>query len=82
MCDSTGALTRSMRVVCSCIILCLCDVFSFLFFRVLERSLHAPFIVSRRCRVTRCWNVGRSLLEKQPRGLGGGPYLVKTCLAL
>jgi hypothetical protein len=43
MCDSVGALTRSRRVVCLCVFL--------------EQSLYAPFIVSRRCRVTRCWYV-------------------------
>jgi hypothetical protein len=54
-----------------------CVRLSLSFSRLLERSLHAPFIVSRRYRVTRCWYVGRSLLEKQPRGLGG-PYPVAT----
>jgi hypothetical protein len=31
--------------------------------------LHDPFIVSRRCRDTRCWYGVQSLLEKEPRGL-------------
>jgi hypothetical protein len=35
-----------------------------------ERSLHAPFIASRRCRVTKYWYMVGSVLEKEPRGLG------------
>jgi hypothetical protein len=57
VCDSAGALARTRRVICSCL-------------SPLERSLHAPFIVSRRCRVTKCWYVVWSLFEKEPRGLG------------
>jgi hypothetical protein len=54
-CDPFGSLARSRRVACSC----LCEGFTTRFFCVsLEWSLHAPFIASRRCRVTRCWCVG------------------------
>jgi hypothetical protein len=35
----------------------------------LERSLHAPFIVLRRCRVTKCWCAVCPLLEEEPGGL-------------
>jgi hypothetical protein len=38
-------------------------------FHPLERSLHAPFIVSRRCRVTKCQCAVCPLLEEEPRGL-------------
>jgi hypothetical protein len=46
----------------------------FFFFPVplLEWSLHAPFIDSRRCRVTKCWHVVWS-----PEA-SGGPYPVAT----
>jgi hypothetical protein len=47
VCNSAGALARSRRVVCLCVRV----------FFSLERSLHAPFIVSRRCKVTRYWYV-------------------------
>jgi hypothetical protein len=47
VCDSANALVRSRKVICSCVS-CRCS---------LERSLHAPFIVSRRCRVIKCWCV-------------------------
>jgi hypothetical protein len=70
--DSTGALARSRRVVRSCIVLCLCGVSSFFFTLVLERSLHAPSIASRRCRVKRCWCVGDPCWRSRPgasRGL-------------
>jgi hypothetical protein len=67
-CDSAGDLTRSRRVVCSCVCLVLFRC-SWCLLVLSERSLHASFIVSRRCRVTRCWYGVRSLLEKEPRGL-------------
>jgi hypothetical protein len=69
VCDSAGDLVRSRRVVCSCVCLVLfrCSWCLLSFFP--ERSLYAPFIVSRRCSVTRCWYGVRSLLEKEPRGL-------------
>jgi hypothetical protein len=55
----------------SCIVLCLCEAFSF-FSRVLERSLHAPFIVSRRRRVTKILERGAILAgEAAPRPQGG-----------
>jgi hypothetical protein len=38
-------------------------------FRLLEQSLHAPFIVLRRCRVTKYWSAVCPLLEEEPRGL-------------
>jgi hypothetical protein len=75
--NSAGCLTRSRRVIGSCLAWYCCDGCSFSFFLLpLERSLHAPFIVSRRCRVIKCWRVVWPLLE-EPRGLGG-PYLVAT----
>jgi hypothetical protein len=68
VCDYAGALARSRRVICSCLALCCCGGCSF--FRPLGWSLHAPFIVSRRCRVTKCWHVMWPLLVEEPRGLG------------
>jgi hypothetical protein len=47
----------------------------------LERSLHAPFIVSRRCKVTRCWYAGDPCWRSSPEA-SGGPYSMATCLAL
>jgi hypothetical protein len=47
----------------------------------LEWPLHAPFIVSRRCRVTRCWYAGDPCWRSSP-GASRGPYPVVTCLAL
>jgi hypothetical protein len=70
--DPTRALARSRRVVRSCIVLCLCGVSSFFFALVLEWSMHAPFIASRRCRVTRCWYMGDPCWRSRPgasRGL-------------
>jgi hypothetical protein len=60
-----------------------CDAFSFFLSSIsgLERSLHAPFIVSRRCKVTRCWYAGDPCWRSSP-GASGGPYPVATCLAL
>jgi hypothetical protein len=69
--DPAGALARSRRVVCSCIALCLCEVSSFFFAPVLERSLHAPFIASRRYRVTRYWCVGDPCWRSSPEASGG-----------
>jgi hypothetical protein len=53
--DSTGAFARSRRVICLCVVSLLCCCGGFLFFVSLERFLHAPFIVSRRCKVTKYW---------------------------
>jgi hypothetical protein len=64
---SRGLGELSVRV--SCVVSLL--VVSFSFSPPLEWSLHAPFIALRRCRVTRCQYGVRSLLEKEPRGLGG-----------
>jgi hypothetical protein len=66
VCDSAGALARSRRVICLCLALCCCGGCPF--FPPLEWSLHAPFIVSRRCRVTKCWNVVWPWLV-EPKGL-------------
>jgi hypothetical protein len=70
--DSARDLMRSKRVTCSwgCLVLFRCSWFLSSFFLSLERSMHAPFIASRRCRVTRCWYGVQSLLEKEPRGHG------------
>jgi hypothetical protein len=79
VCDPTGALARSRRVMRSCIVLCLCEGSSFFLFFLflLERSLYAPFIASSRCRVTRCWYVGDPCWRSSP-GASGVPYLVAT----
>jgi hypothetical protein len=37
----------------------------------IERSLHAPFIASRRYRVTRCWCMGDPCRGSSPRVSGG-----------
>jgi hypothetical protein len=60
--DSAGAFARSRRVVCCCggsssSRVCVLSSFSL---SCQERSLHAPFIASRRYRVTRCWYVVQS----------------------
>jgi hypothetical protein len=55
VCDSTGALARSRKVVCHPRFVFLWWLFFFSVIGPLEQSLHAPFIVSRRCRVTKCW---------------------------
>jgi hypothetical protein len=61
---------------------CLVRLFSFLsLIHRLERSMHASFIVSRRCKVTRCWYVGDPCWRSS-LGASGGPYPVATCLAL
>jgi hypothetical protein len=67
-CDSAGALVRSRRVACSCLVFVLLRRF-FLFFFVVVGTIPIPFIVSRRCRVIECGRVVRPLLEES-RGLG------------
>jgi hypothetical protein len=71
VCDSAGALARSRRVICSCV----CLFFSF--FPLLERSLYAPFIVSRRCRVIKCWYGCDPCWRRSPEA-SRGPYPVAT----
>jgi hypothetical protein len=61
--DSARAFARSRRVVCCCggssssSRVCVLSSFSS---SCQERSLHSPFIASRRYRVTRCWYVVQS----------------------
>jgi hypothetical protein len=59
------------------VVRCVVVVVLLLFSISLERSLHAPFIDSRRCRVTKCWHAV-CLYWWRSLEASGGPYPVAT----